>query len=76
MFDCHGHTLNNKKIILRATHRGPDIRLYFCFAHSQNSDKQTIFSPQSAFVTHRSKSTTTKKELFQSKPRNLLTRIN
>lgn len=39
---------------LRATHRGPGIRLYFCFAHSQNSDKQTIFSPQSAFVAHRS----------------------
>ncbi len=36
-------------------HRGPDIRLYFCLAHSQNSDKQTIFSPQSISVTHRSK---------------------
>lgn len=41
-------------IILRGIHRGPCIRLYFCFAHSQNSDKQTIFSPQSALVTHRS----------------------
>lgn len=33
-------------------HRGPDIRLYFCLAHSQNSDKQTIFSPQSISVIH------------------------
>jgi hypothetical protein len=56
MFDSHRHTLNNNKIILRATHRGPGIRLYFCLAHSQNSDKQTIFSPQSEFITHRSNS--------------------
>ena len=40
---------------LRMIHRGPEMRWYFCFAHSQNSDKQTIFSPQSISVTHRSK---------------------
>jgi len=40
---------------LRAIHRGPGIRLYFCFAHSQNSDRQTIFSPQSALLEHRSR---------------------